>query len=70
MMPPQEAVELAVRAHIRHDHTLYDEYLDEKMPHAFGREQREEIKAEARDRVRDEVNRIKNDWQATTAANT
>jgi len=62
MMPTQEAVELAVRAHIRHAHTLYDEYLDEQMPHASG-EEREEIRAEARDRVRDEIERIIDEWR-------
>jgi hypothetical protein len=64
-IPTEEAVALAVQAHVRHNHTQYDEYLDEQMPHAFDCEEREEIRAEARDRVHDEVDRIMNEWQTT-----
>lgn len=67
-MLTHEAVELAVQAHVRHNHTLYDEYLDEEMPHAIDREEREEIKREALDRVCDEVDRIMEEWRATTTA--
>lgn len=59
----EEAVELAARAHVRHTHTDYDEYLDEQMPHALDREERDDIKAEARDLVRDDVDRIINKWR-------
>ncbi|HEX2210044.1 MAG TPA: DUF2293 domain-containing protein, partial [Longimicrobium sp.] len=47
-----DAVHLAVRAHVRHAHTDYDELL------ASGLE-----RAGARERVRDAVNRVFGDWR-------
>ena len=48
-----EAIELAVAAHVRHEHTGYDELL------AKGHDRRD-----ARRRVRDEVTRVMDDWGA------
>jgi hypothetical protein len=49
-----EAITLAVRASVRHENTRYDEYLMSGMD-----------RAEARARVRDEVQAILDSWQAS-----
>lgn len=67
-IPTEVAVELAVRAHVRHMYTDYDDYLNEKMLHAFDREERDDIRAEARDFVRSEIDRILVEWRISPPA--
>jgi hypothetical protein len=59
----EDPVMAAVVAHVRHCHTNYDELLDAIYELAFDREDRDQMRLEARDQVRDQVRAIIHQWE-------
>lgn len=56
-----------VDALIRHEHTEYEDLMDELCADAFDRQEREEARHDAREAVRDQINEILRRWEGATA---
>jgi hypothetical protein len=59
----EDPIRAAVIAHIRHEHTDYDELLDQNAESWMSNEDREEIKREVRELVRPEIDELLCLWQ-------
>ncbi|MBX7105386.1 MAG: DUF2293 domain-containing protein [Gemmataceae bacterium] len=62
----EDPVRAAVVAHIRHEHTNYDELLWENTEDWMNREYREYLRTAARSKVREQIDVILRRWESTT----
>ncbi len=60
-----EAVELAVRAHVRHNHTDYESILDELSEGYMSFEERQEARHDAREQVAEVIDEVMGRWAGT-----
>lgn len=58
----ENSVYAAVVAHIRHEHTDYDEWLEQRTQGWMKSRDRQEIRFEARDRVQAKINEVLRQW--------
>lgn len=61
-----DPVRAAVVAHIRHVHTDYDDLLDSRIESWMDFADRQEVRAEAREHVSDQIDEILGRWEAST----
>lgn len=55
-------VELAVRAHIRHNHTAYESILSDAIDRSMSYEERQDARSDARQQVEDEIDEVVERW--------
>lgn len=59
-----EAVELAVRAHVRHNHTDYESILYDSSEGYMSFEERQEIRRDARKQVAEKIDEVVESWSS------